>query len=916
MKYIGSWWACFFMCLFLQSYADTLTDFHVVLQNPSYITQRPDLLDDILISWTGSLYSCDISQSECKLNIKIEEADLTPLSSKVSCEIRFDFDDTILETCNPTTLVIPIGSHQMSVAVYETQAPDNISKQEYFISNGVIEKPQESISDEAELSQKYMSDEAIIWEPELPDIPVIDIPVIDIPDFDYIFQSPSYVTLLDNVYICDQEKPECKINLKLIQSENQKDISTTLDCRIDFGFTSDQSERCNPNTVIIPTGTYTISLQIFDSDAPDQLKQESFVIQNIPVEAPVIVTEAIKSSGWNIETSIQNHFLSGSILVQSKDTATRRVEASRVICLKSKKCNLNLTSLVESDSWFSKLTYAWDFWNGEYSSKSNPSWVWFEPGEYDIRLDISDAYWNHSSSQVFLGVYETLSPKIFKPDDYRWLLISWVLANTLGKDENEWIEIHNSSWNIISLEWLIIDDEMWKGSQGYELGEGVSIEPDQKIKFYKQQTNITFWNTSDSAVLHVAWEVIDSYSWNFAVPENFILGKDSLDIQRLEVLVTRVVDWDTVVIQFQDQSQAKLRLTWVDTPETKHPFKPLEFFGQQASDFTQQSLEWKTVYIDMFPGVDKYGRRLWYVYQDEATFISFNEILIEQWYARAYLKYPFAYSSQFEKAQVRAKKAKLWIWWSTEVKQQILALNREDKKLVEGRVDQSQKYSDISTDIWAYHSVIETKSQAFKSSVFQSLMSFRLHSIDSGERDVETTQIVQQSSPDKLRVNFSQSIVQQKKSLKIYGKTSPHTHIEILFWDEIYAIISDEKWNYSLKLSKLQSWTFEIRSRVLLGDAGVYEVPRIKSVVLSSQYVAEVNALNAKLALAKSKITSKTKSSWSSSPVKSIGTQSWKTPAYDTLEPVSTIRFGLLYVLMVLLSGLMWFLVLRKWRIV
>lgn len=911
MKYIGFLWACFFMCLFFQTYAMIVTDFHVVLQNPSYITQRWDLADDILVSWTGTLYTCDISKSECKLNIKIEEPDLTALSSKISCRITFDFDELVLETCNPNTIIIPAGMHQMSVEVYESQAPENISKQEYVMSNGVIEKEPDLISDEAELSQKYMSDEATIWEPKLPDIPVIDIP-----NFDYIFQSPSYVTLVDDVYICDQEKPECKINLKLIQSENQKDISTTLDCSIDFGFDSDQSERCNPNTVIIPVGTHTISLQIFDSDTPDQLKQESFVIQNIPVEAPVIVTETIKSSGWNIKTSIQNHFVSANIIIQSKNTSTRTVEVDRVICLKSKKCNLNLSSLVESDSSSSQLTYAWDFWNGEYSAKANPSGVWFEPGEYDITFKVSDEYWNQSSSQVFLGAYETLSAKIFKPDDYSWLLISWVLANTLGKDENEWIEIHNSSWNIISLEWLIIDDEMWKGSQGYEIGEGVSIEPDQKIKFYKKQTKITFWNTSDSAVLHVAWEVIDSYSWDFAVPENFILAKDSLEIQRLEVLVTRVVDWDTVVIQFQNQTQAKLRLTWVDTPETKHPFKPLEFFGKQASDFTQLSLEWKIVYVDILPGWDKYGRRLWYIYQDNESQVSFNEILIEQGYARAYVKYPFAYSSQFEKAQARAKKSQLWIWSQTDVKREILALNREDKKLLEGRVDQSQDFSDIFTHISIYNTLLENTSQSFKSSLYQSVSWFKLHADFAWVWEIPEITSQHIETDQNLRVNFSQSILQQKKSLKIYGKTSPDTQIEILFWDELHTIVSDEKWNYSLKLSKLQSWAFEIHSRVLLGDAGVYEVPRIKSVVLSPEYVDEVNTLNLKLALEKSKITSKTKSSWSSSPTQSIVTQSWNTPAYDTLEPVSTIRFGLLYVLMWLLSWLMWYMVLRKWRIV
>ncbi len=46
-------------------------------------------------------------------------------------------------------------------------------------------------------------------------------------------------------------------------------------------------------------------------------------------------------------------------------------------------------------------------------------------------------------------------------------------------------------------------------------------------------------------------------------------------------LVTWVVDGDTIIVGARE----RVRLIGVDTPETKHPQKPVEYFGRQASAF-------------------------------------------------------------------------------------------------------------------------------------------------------------------------------------------------------------------------------------------------------------------------------------------------------------------------------------------
>jgi len=47
-------------------------------------------------------------------------------------------------------------------------------------------------------------------------------------------------------------------------------------------------------------------------------------------------------------------------------------------------------------------------------------------------------------------------------------------------------------------------------------------------------------------------------------------------------LVVRVVDGDTLVLE----NKERVRLIGVDTPETKHPRKPVEYYGKEATAFT------------------------------------------------------------------------------------------------------------------------------------------------------------------------------------------------------------------------------------------------------------------------------------------------------------------------------------------
>ena len=103
---------------------------------------------------------------------------------------------------------------------------------------------------------------------------------------------------------------------------------------------------------------------------------------------------------------------------------------------------------------------------------------------------------------------------------------------------------------------------------------------------------------------------------------------ESLEIRRNTVYkakIERVVDGDTAIISFifDDGSKylkERVRFLGVNTPETVHPNKPVEYYGKEASNFTKSELTDKTVWLQTDVEVkDRYGRMLAYVWTKEPT---------------------------------------------------------------------------------------------------------------------------------------------------------------------------------------------------------------------------------------------------------------------------------------------------------
>lgn len=122
-----------------------------------------------------------------------------------------------------------------------------------------------------------------------------------------------------------------------------------------------------------------------------------------------------------------------------------------------------------------------------------------------------------------------------------------------------------------------------------------------------------------------------------------------------------VIDGDTIVL---DRNEV-VRLIGVDTPETKDPRKPVQYFGQEAYEFTKGLVEGKKVRLEYDQDTkDKYGRTLAYVYLEDGTFI--NAEIIKQGYGFAYTEFLFKYLEEFRQYEKEARENEVGLWASRE----------------------------------------------------------------------------------------------------------------------------------------------------------------------------------------------------------------------------------------------------------
>jgi|SRR5699024_5196084 len=130
-----------------------------------------------------------------------------------------------------------------------------------------------------------------------------------------------------------------------------------------------------------------------------------------------------------------------------------------------------------------------------------------------------------------------------------------------------------------------------------------------------------------------------------------------------EVVIDRVVDGDTVKVEMADGQKETVRLLLIDTPESVHPNKPEQPYGEESSEYAKEKLpEGKEVKLEYDgPKRGTYDRLLAYIWVDGE---NFNQEMLEKGYARYAYEYdpPYKYQNEFKEAERKAEEADKRIW--------------------------------------------------------------------------------------------------------------------------------------------------------------------------------------------------------------------------------------------------------------
>lgn len=147
----------------------------------------------------------------------------------------------------------------------------------------------------------------------------------------------------------------------------------------------------------------------------------------------------------------------------------------------------------------------------------------------------------------------------------------------------------------------------------------------------------------------------------------------SAQSQQIWRTCVKVIDGDTIVLDGNEI----VRLIGIDTPETKDPRKPVQYYGREAYEFTKRLVEGKKVRLAYdLNKKDKYGRTLAYVYLEDGTFL--NAEVVKQGYGFAYRYFLFKYFDEFKQYEREARENGIGLWLDGEGEESQVARKNEN----------------------------------------------------------------------------------------------------------------------------------------------------------------------------------------------------------------------------------------------
>jgi micrococcal nuclease len=132
---------------------------------------------------------------------------------------------------------------------------------------------------------------------------------------------------------------------------------------------------------------------------------------------------------------------------------------------------------------------------------------------------------------------------------------------------------------------------------------------------------------------------------------------------RTQAQALRVIDGDTIEVSIGGKTYT-VRYIGIDTPETKHPEKPVEWMGEEAAAKNEELVGGKVVELEKdVSETDKYGRLLRYVWFGD---LMINAELVRLGFAKVSTYPPdVRYQDLFLKMQQEAREAQRGLWGPT-----------------------------------------------------------------------------------------------------------------------------------------------------------------------------------------------------------------------------------------------------------